>query len=124
MHLPLLVALAACSLVTGADMVPSQADLERMSARFAPSEIGADLSRLPASERAALVKLIEAAKLIDGLYLRQVWSGNDALLLDPELLPNPLPRTSILLAQARARSRSGSNRSMRPSESWPRGFSR
>ena len=95
MHLPLLVALAACSQVTGANMVPSQADLERMSARFAPSEIGADLSRLPASERAVLVKLVEAAKLIDGLYLRQVWSGNDALLLDLVKDTSPLGKARL-----------------------------
>ncbi len=60
----------------------SQADLHRMAARFAPTEIGADLSRLPESERSALAKLIQAAKLIDALFLRQVWSGNESVLLD------------------------------------------
>ena len=60
----------------------SQVDLHRMAARFAPTEIGADLSRLPESERSALAKLIQAAKLIDALFLRQVWSGNESVLLD------------------------------------------
>jgi hypothetical protein len=56
--------------------------LERMTARFAPTDITADLSSLPASERMALSKLIEAAKVMDGIFLRQVWAGNEAMLLD------------------------------------------
>jgi hypothetical protein len=56
--------------------------LERMAARFAPTEITADLSALAASERAALTKLVEAAKVMDGIFLRQVWAGNEAMLLD------------------------------------------
>jgi hypothetical protein len=39
------------------------------------------VQRLPASERAALRKLVEAAQLMDALYLRQVWAGNEAMLL-------------------------------------------
>jgi hypothetical protein len=56
--------------------------LERMAARFAPTDISADLSSLPSSERTALAKLIEAAKIMDGIFLRQVWAGNEAMLLD------------------------------------------
>jgi len=48
--------------------------------RFAPIEISADLSGLPESERAVLGKLVEAARIMDALFLRQVWAGNDALL--------------------------------------------
>lgn len=55
--------------------------LAAMADRFAPAEIGADLSALPASEREALRHLIEASRVIDGLFLRQVWAGNPALLL-------------------------------------------
>jgi hypothetical protein len=51
-----------------------------MIQRFAPVEIGADLSALPAGDRAALRKLIDAARVMDGLFLRQVWAGNDAML--------------------------------------------
>ena len=56
-------------------------DLPAMANRFAPADIGADLSALPASERTALRHLIEAARVIDGLFLRQVWAGNPAMLL-------------------------------------------
>jgi hypothetical protein len=48
--------------------------------RFAPTEIKGDISKLSAGDKKALTKLIEAAKLMDALYLRQVWSGNINLL--------------------------------------------
>src|SRR5262245_31178928 len=48
--------------------------------RFAPTDISAETSQLTDGDRKALDKLIEAAKLLDPLFLRQVWSGNDALL--------------------------------------------
>ncbi len=47
--------------------------------RFAPTVLTADTSRLSPNDRRALQKIIAAAKLIDPLYLRQVWSGNEAL---------------------------------------------
>ena len=48
--------------------------------RFAPTVITADVSRLSAGDRRALTKIIEAARLLNPLFLRQVWSGNEALL--------------------------------------------
>src|SRR4029077_7810709 len=48
-------------------------------ARFAPTELSADIKGLSAKDQQALQKIIEAAKLLDPLFLRQVWSGNDAL---------------------------------------------
>ena len=59
-----------------------QTPLERMTARFAPTDITANLSRLTAEERAVLTKLVQASKIIDALFLRQVWAGNPAMLLD------------------------------------------
>ncbi len=59
-----------------------EARLERMSARFVPTDLSADLSKLPAADHVVLVKLIEASKIIDGIFLRQVWSGNVPMLLD------------------------------------------
>jgi hypothetical protein len=57
-------------------------NLETMTARFAPVDLTADISALPGNEQQALAKLIEASKVIDALFLRQAWSGNEALLLD------------------------------------------
>jgi hypothetical protein len=62
--------------------VPDTLTLQRMAARFAPTEIGADLSNFSATDRQVLAKLIEASKIIDALFLRQVWAGNVAMLLD------------------------------------------
>jgi len=62
--------------------VPDAARLLRMTARFAPTEIGADVSKLSVADRRVLAKLVEASKLVDALFLRQVWSGNEAMLQD------------------------------------------
>jgi hypothetical protein len=59
-----------------------QSRLEAMTRRFAPVDIAADISGLPPNERQALAKLVEAAKMFDALFLRQVWAGNETMLLD------------------------------------------
>jgi len=69
---------AAISPAHGADAA-SAAQLQAMGKRFAPVELKADLSALSKGDRAAMAKLIEAAKIIDTLQLRQRWSGNEAL---------------------------------------------
>jgi hypothetical protein len=60
--------------------MPGSAELERMIARFAPVDIVADVSGLPDAERRALGRMVEAARLMDALFMRQVWSGNEAML--------------------------------------------
>ena len=52
-----------------------------MSARFAPVDIRVDLSALPADERAALGHLVEAARIVDALFLRQRSPATPAQLL-------------------------------------------
>ena len=47
--------------------------------RFAPTVLTANTARLSANDRQALQKIIAAAKLLDPLFLRQAWSGNEAL---------------------------------------------
>lgn len=63
--------------------------------RFAPTVLTADTSRLSASDRNALQKIIAAAKLIDPLYLRQVWSGNEALLKKLQADQSPFGRQRL-----------------------------
>jgi hypothetical protein len=58
------------------------ARLDGMARRFAPVDIAADVSALPPNERQALGKLVDAAKIFDALFLRQVWAGNETMLLD------------------------------------------
>src|SRR5436190_23987192 len=62
--------------------MPTLAELQKMTARFAPADIGADVSALPKNERDALARLIDASRIMDALFLRQVWAGNDAMLHD------------------------------------------
>ncbi len=61
---------------------PDAVQLNAMTARFAPVDLSADISALPAQEQQALAKLVRAAVIIDGLFLRQVWAGNEAMLLE------------------------------------------
>jgi hypothetical protein len=53
--------------------------LKIQMARFAPVEITYDQSILSASEKDALAKLAQVARLTDELYLRQVWTGSIAM---------------------------------------------
>jgi hypothetical protein len=52
-----------------------------MTARFAPVDITADVSGLAPNVQQALGKLVEAGRVMDGLFLRQVWGGNEAVLV-------------------------------------------
>ena len=59
--------------------VPTAPQLNTMAKRFEAVDLRADISRLSAGDKAAIAKLIEAAKIIDTLQLRQRWSHNEAL---------------------------------------------
>jgi hypothetical protein len=63
--------------------------LERQAARFAPTEIRADLSKFSSADKQVLGKLIEASKIVDALFLRQVWAGNESMLLDLVCVSQP-----------------------------------
>jgi hypothetical protein len=80
--LALLGVLSVTGLVAQEARVSETARLQKMTARFAPTSIRADVSRLSAADRSVLAKLVEASKVLDALFLRQVWSGNEAMLLD------------------------------------------
>jgi hypothetical protein len=58
------------------------ARLNKMAERFVPTDITADVSRLSASDRQVLAKLVQASKIMDALFMRQVWAGSEAMLLD------------------------------------------
>jgi hypothetical protein len=54
-------------------------ELAKKISRFAPTTLTANTAQLSAADRKALSKIIEAARLLDPLFLRQAWSGNDEL---------------------------------------------
>jgi hypothetical protein len=66
-----------------------------MAARFAPVDLSADVTTLPENERQALAMLVQAAKVFDALFLRQVWEGNEAMLLDLVQDESPLGRARL-----------------------------
>ena len=77
------VALVACTAQKEepkvSDSKSSTSPLATKIRQFAPTELTADTSHLSDNDRRALDKLIEAAKLLDPLFTRQVWSGNEGL---------------------------------------------
>ncbi|HZJ34207.1 MAG TPA: hypothetical protein VFD21_21725 [Vicinamibacterales bacterium] len=69
--------------------------LEAMTRRYAPADLTADISTLPENERQALAKIVEASKVFDTLFLRQVWEGNETMLLDLVADASPLGRARL-----------------------------
>ena len=85
--------LLACLLAVDVDL----GSLQKMAERFAPTEVAADASGLSEGDREALAKIVEAARVMDTLYLRQVWSGNEPLLLGLSQDATPLGRARLHL---------------------------
>ena len=74
---------------------PMVQELDTKAARFAPVELTADISALPPNEQQALGKLIEAARIFDALYLRQVSADNESLLMTLVADDSPLGRARL-----------------------------
>lgn len=60
--------------------------------RFAPTVLTANTARLTPKDRLALRKIIAAAKLLDPLFRRQVWSGNEELKKKLDADKSPIGR--------------------------------
>jgi hypothetical protein len=73
---------------------PGLTELQKMISRFTPTSLRVDVSRLSAGDRQALVKLVQASRILDDIFLNQYWSGNPALYAR-------LQRDSSALGQAR-----------------------
>ena len=86
---------AAAPTTAGAAAPAGGDDLGRKIARFAPTDIAADISALPANEREALTHLIRAAQIMDALFLEQVWAGNEAMLVNLLRDDSPAGRTRL-----------------------------
>jgi hypothetical protein len=65
---------------SGARSGKGQPTMAEKIKRFVPTELGADISRLSENDRKALGKLVQAAGLMDSIYLRQAWGGNAKLI--------------------------------------------
>jgi hypothetical protein len=60
---------------------PVVAELDARTARFAPVDLVVPIE-LPGNEPTALAHLIRAARVMDALFLEQVWAGNTSLLAE------------------------------------------
>jgi hypothetical protein len=74
---------------------PAVAAITAQAARFAPTDLTADVAALPESERRALAHMIRAAQVMDALFLRQVWAGNEAMLMALQGDHTPLGRARL-----------------------------
>jgi hypothetical protein len=74
---------------------PGQAQLEQMSTRFAPTPLRVDTSKLSAGDQAALVKLVQAARILNGIFLQQFWSGDTALYAKLQQDKTPLGKARL-----------------------------
>jgi hypothetical protein len=58
---------------------PGLDELQKMAARFAPTPLQVDTSALSAGDKKALVKLVQAARIVNHIFMNQFWSGDAAL---------------------------------------------
>ena len=75
--------------------VPTLAQLETMTSRFAPTPIRVETSNLSSGDRQALVKLIEAARVVDQIFLQQLWRGNLEMYARLERDQTPLGKARL-----------------------------
>ena len=66
-----------------------------MTARFAPTTLRVDTSKLSTGDRQALVKLIEAGRIMNDIFLVQYWSGNPALYARLQKDTTPLGKARL-----------------------------
>ena len=78
-----------------ATQVPDLAQLQKMTARFAPTELKVDISNLSDGDRKALAKLIEAARLLDPIFMMQYWSGDLGLYAQLQKDTSPLGKARL-----------------------------
>jgi len=91
-----MLATALLAAALAAPAFPDAAALRHMEAQYAPVDLGVNLSGLPEAERKALAKIVEAARIVDALFLRQAWAGNEALLLALQDDASPLGRDRLV----------------------------
>ena len=75
--------------------LPDAEQLKKMAARFAPTPLEVDTSGLSDGDRKALVQLTQASRLINDIFLTQLWSGNHAELAKLEKDTSQLGRERL-----------------------------
>jgi hypothetical protein len=90
-----LLALTMSFIAHSAMAAPDLAQIQKMSSRLAPVDIRVDVSSLPDNERQALIRIIQAAQILDAVYLRQVSARNEARLLQLLTDTSPLGKARL-----------------------------
>lgn len=91
----LLVFLLASIAAAAAAAPPDAAELAKMAARLAPTPMRVDVSKLSPGDRRAVVKLIEASRIVNDIFLDQLWSGNRAEYRRLQADRSPLGRARL-----------------------------
>jgi peptidase M49-like protein len=91
----LLIAAITAGAQNAGERIPDVQQLNAMAARFAPTPLRVDTSRLSAGDQKALVKLIEAARILSPIYMNQLWSGDLALYKKLQADKTPLGQARL-----------------------------
>ncbi len=75
--------------------LPNAAQLRQMIARFAPTRLDVNPAKLSSGDQQALAKLIQASRVINHIFMNQLWSGNLAELAKLEKDSSPLGRQRL-----------------------------
>ncbi|MFI5112478.1 MAG: hypothetical protein ACHP9S_06620 [Terriglobales bacterium] len=91
----LLIASIAAGAQNAGERIPDLPRLNAMAARFAPTPLRVDTSRLSTGDQKALVKLIEAARILNPIFMNQLWSGDLALYKKLQADKTPLGQARL-----------------------------
>jgi hypothetical protein len=81
--------------LTTASDAPGLEELKQMAARFAPTPLEVSTTSLSEGDKKALVKLIQAASILNHIFMQQIWSGNLALYQKLQQDRSPLGRARL-----------------------------
>jgi hypothetical protein len=91
----LLIASIAAGAQNAGERIPDLPQLNAMAARFAPTPLHVDTSHLTSGDQKALVKLIEAARILNPIFMNQLWSGDLALYKKLQADKTPLGQARL-----------------------------
>src|SRR4030095_1134797 len=76
MRAALLSSLVTAAVVSAAPL-PGVPELKAAADQLIPTPMTVELGGMPAAERKALARLVQAARVMDPLFLRQSWAGSE-----------------------------------------------
>lgn len=100
MRPPVVLLLATLSMTAQTNVAitfPDTAELKQMAAQFAPTPLSVDISRLDEGDRNALASLVQAGRVVNDIFLQQLWSGNEKLYRELQRDTSPLGKARLKL---------------------------